>query len=314
MLDKLGKSVILSALVAMIIYIGLISANGYTDIVSACLRMGFGGFALVLGLSLVNYFVRFARWHWYIHHLGHSVPILRNLAYYLAGFALTTTPGKAGEVVRSTYLKRHAVSYTHSLAAFFAERVSDLLGIVLLAGLAGTYFEGYKAVVTLFALILLATLIFVQKPAAIELVYRILRTIRSQKFQALVSNLFALIRASSSLLESRILVGGFLMSVLAWGAEGVGFYLIVRSLDIETSLWISVGIYSISTLAGAVSFIPGGLGSTEAIMGLLLVHEGASASEAVAATVLCRVATLWFAVAIGLLVMFWIGLSGKRSL
>jgi len=60
-----------------------------------------------------------------------------------------------------------------------------------------------------------------------------------------------------------------------------------------------VGIYSVSVLAGALSFIPGGLGSTEAVMVLLLTLVGVNTPAAIAATLICRLATLWFAVIIG---------------
>jgi uncharacterized protein (TIRG00374 family) len=52
-------------------------------------------------------------------------------------------------------------------------------------------------------------------------------------------------------------------------------------------------------LIGALSFIPGGLGSTEAAMVLMLSLLGMGVSSAIAATIVCRVATLWFAVALG---------------
>ncbi len=75
--------------------------------------------------------------------------------------------------------------------------------------------------------------------------------------------------------------------------------MILQKLGVNTSAGLAIGIYSVSVLAGAVSFIPGGLGSTEAVMVLLLTLVGADASTAVAATLICRFATLWFAVIIG---------------
>ena len=50
----------------------------------------------------------------------------------------------------------------------------------------------------------------------------------------------------------------------------------------------------------ALSFIPGGLGSTEAVMGGSLILLGVEPGTAVAATLVCRLVTLWPAVAIGL--------------
>jgi len=52
-------------------------------------------------------------------------------------------------------------------------------------------------------------------------------------------------------------------------------------------------------LAGAVSFMPGGLGGAEAAMTALLVTSNVDMPQAVAATVIIRLATLWFAVLLG---------------
>ena len=57
-------------------------------------------------------------------------------------------------------------------------------------------------------------------------------------------------------------------------------------------------------LAGALSFLPGGLGGAEAIMISLLVLKGMTMPAAIAATVFIRLATLWFAVLIGLLALY----------
>jgi uncharacterized protein (TIRG00374 family) len=59
-------------------------------------------------------------------------------------------------------------------------------------------------------------------------------------------------------------------------------------------------IYAAATLVGAVSALPGGLVSTEGSMVALLQQSGVSRGAASAGTLLVRLATLWFAVAIGL--------------
>ena len=55
---------------------------------------------------------------------------------YIGGFSLTLAPAKAGEAIRSFYLKSHGVSYGDSLAAFLMERIMDVLAVLLIAGLA----------------------------------------------------------------------------------------------------------------------------------------------------------------------------------
>jgi len=58
----------------------------------------------VVALSLLSYLLRFARQHHFIGIMGYGVPLILNLEIYLAAFALTLTPGKAGETIRSVYL------------------------------------------------------------------------------------------------------------------------------------------------------------------------------------------------------------------
>jgi uncharacterized protein (TIRG00374 family) len=66
---------------------------------------------------------------------------------------------------------------------------------------------------------------------------------------------------------------------------------------------IAVFVLSFSTVVGAVSTLPGGLGAAEAsIAGMLSLLLSLSASTAAAATLLIRFATLWFGVTLGLIV------------
>jgi uncharacterized protein (TIRG00374 family) len=61
-----------------------------------------------------------------------------------------------------------------------------------------------------------------------------------------------------------------------------------------------VFVYALSMLAGALSFMPGGLGGAEGVMVALLLWQGMGNADAVATTILIRLTTLWFAVCIGL--------------
>jgi uncharacterized protein (TIRG00374 family) len=110
----------------------------------------------------------------------------------------------------------------------------------------------------------------------------------------------SLLRSSGSLLRPQVLTMGTIIGVIAWGAEGLGFYFICHGLDVQVSAPAAVGIYSIAALAGSAAFfLPGGIGGMEIVMTTLLVDAGATLKVAVIATLLCRLATLWFAVIIG---------------
>src|SRR4029079_9943965 len=93
-----------------------------------------------------------------------------------------------------------------------------------------------------------------------------------------------------------------LIAVPAWGCECVGFALVCNAFPgAHVELGLAMVIYAGTTIAGALSFLPGGLGVTEGAMTVALVEGAAKldGSTALTATLLTRLATLWFAVIIG---------------
>jgi uncharacterized protein (TIRG00374 family) len=104
-----------------------------------------------------------------------------------------------------------------------------------------------------------------------------------------------------------------LLSVAAWSAEGLAFHWILGWMGAEIPLAFSLFVYATAMLAGALSFMPGGLGGAEAVMVALLMWKGMPAADAVAATVLIRLATLWFAVALGSFCLLGGSKQGKRE-
>ena len=67
----------------------------------------------------------------------------------------------------------------------------------------------------------------------------------------------------------------------------------------ETSLAFAVSVYSVSSIVGGLSTLPGGLGGFEGACIGLLVAQGVPIPVAVAATAVIRVGTLWFSILVG---------------
>jgi uncharacterized protein (TIRG00374 family) len=106
--------------------------------------------------------------------------------------------------------------------------------------------------------------------------------------------------SSYQLLKIKPLVLMTLLSLVSWGFECFGYYLILLNFDVDFGfLWASFS-YSFSTIVGAVSMLPGGLGLTEGSLTFLLLQKGILPEIAVATTFIVRVVTLWFAVVVGI--------------
>lgn len=310
---RLVRPLLWSILAAVAIYGGSMIVSDLNAVEASVTKVGIAGWMIILGLSLVNYGLRFVRWELYLGHFDSRIPICQSLAYYIAGFGFTTTPGKAGEAVRAIYLKRHGIAYVHSLAAFFAERFVDLVAMVLLALVAAFAFPGFQWPVITIAVFIVTLLPVLHANSFHAFLHRQQVKLRSEKLRSIATRLLDLLRSASTLLRSVPLYAGLALALIAWGAEGVAFHVILEALNVDTTLGIAVGIYSISVLAGALSFMPGGIGSTEAVMVLLLKLVGADIPTAVAATLICRLATLWFAVIIGVMVLGFMEVTSKTG-
>jgi uncharacterized membrane protein YbhN (UPF0104 family) len=225
---------------------------------------------------------------------------------YLTGFALTTTPGKAGEAIRSMLLKRaHGVPVTDSLAAFFAERFSDVVALAVLATLAIAMLSHGVAIASAGLALIGGALWVAASDTRIAALSRILGRAVPHRF---VAPLATLAGQAGRLTRGRTLAVGLALSVVAWLAEGYALFLIMGAMGSAVDAATGVGIYSVAILGGAVFFLPGGLGSTEALMIALLAQSGLDTASAAAATVVSRVTTLWFAVALG-----WVALLFHRD-
>lgn len=303
---KQRKAIIISLSLIATFYLGAVILAGFDEIRIAFQQIGLLGWILLLLCSFLSYITRFVRWQGYIKLSNTSIPTTRHFLYYLAGFALTTTPGKAGETIRSVLLRPYGVSYPASLACFFTERFLDVMVVALLASLTVIAFEDYFWFVSITTAIILLLLPLVRSPIIISMLTSLKDKIQREKIKISFEHLINLISSAQQYLSWRLISSGMLLGIIAWSIQGLAFYFIVTTLNLELGLLAAMGIYAISLLAGAVSFIPGGVGTTEVVMGLLLTALGADTSIAVSAPLISRLSTLWFAVVLGLLSSTWL--------
>ena len=294
------RAVFWSVALAALGYLGLSLWAGWRDVVAAVVQVGPWVLAGLLALSLVNYLLRFLRWARYLALLEAPVPWRINLDAYFAGFALTTSPGKVGEMLRSVLLKPHGVPSAASVAAFFAERVSDLLAILVLAAVGLWAYAPARPIVGLALAAVVVALLLVQWTALIAAIDRWAQA-RPQKWARLVVKLCEVVLHFRRCFSLPAMGMGLALGVVAWFAEGLGFWWLLLALDHPLPLSTAVFIYAFAMLVGALSFLPGGLGGSEAAMVALLSLNGFPEASAVSATLICRLATLWFAVGLGAL-------------
>lgn len=304
-MKKLLGRVLVGVALGVAIYAGL-SVWADARAVGAAMRdFSWPIYALALALALLNWVIRFGRWQYYLGVLGLEVPAGQSFLIFLGGFALTVTPGKLGEAVKALLLREsHGVPAARTAPIVVAERLTDLLGCLVLAALGAFTFDinrGFLLAVT--GAIVAGVVVISIEPLARALLALLARIPRVGRFSGKLGEFY---ESTATLLRPGPLALAVVLSVAAWYCECVAFWLIVGGFPgASVELFAATFIYSAMTIAGAVSFLPGGLGVTEAGMLALLGRfaVGAGRGVALAATFLIRLATLWFAVLVGLVAL-----------
>lgn len=260
------------------------------------------GWPLVLaagGLSLLNYALRVVRWQVYLRRLGHTLPWGFVSLTFMAGFAFTLSPGKLGEMVRARYYQPHGIPLASVTGAFFIERLLDLVVMILLAVVVLAELQAYRQFLWVAVALVGGLLAAVAVLPWGDVAERGARH-DAAGWVKLVAPVARMLASARLFLSPSVLLMGLLLGLVAWGAEAVGLKLIA---DIVTpdqlSIPAAMGIYAIAIIVGALSFLPGGLGSTEAVMAALLYAHGYTMPQAILLTLICRLLTLWLAVLIG---------------
>lgn len=257
------------------------------------------GLLLVMASVLCNMALRVGRFAFYLRRLGVVVPLGPIAVIYIAGFAMSVTPGKVGEMLRASLLnKSFGVTYRNGIAAVFADRTTDVLAMSALsiAGLGG--YPEYRLPAALLVAAFLAGTFIIAHPTWIDDLLCWTYRITGRHGQKLVQ-VRRVARQTKALFRPVPLTLGMLVGIVGWLAECAGLWLCVHALHGNLDFIQAIFVLSFASLAGGITFLPGGLGGTEVTMVALLVSSGIPLSLAVLSTAIFRLGTLWFGVACG---------------
>jgi uncharacterized protein (TIRG00374 family) len=254
----------------------------------------------LLCMSLFNYAMRATRWLLFSRAIGIDVPAPANALIYVAGFALTTTPGKLGEALRLWLLKTgHGCRYDRTMTLLVADRLADAVATCFLIALTVAWLDQYAAVSAIAILAVGGIVLMCLRPdillAGVDTVYQTVG-----RAPRLFVHMKRVIRQLVFLANPRVFMAAMLLGVAGWLAEGMSLFVLLHALGVAIQPMTCVFIFSFGMIVGAISVLPGGLGSTEATMIGLLSLQGVPLQTAILATAVVRVTTLWFAVALGL--------------
>ena len=132
----LTRKIVIALLLGALIYAALALYGDVRELRATAQRFSANAFALALALAAGNYVLRIVRWHYYLLRIGVRVPLGESALVFLAGFVMSVTPGKIGEVIKSLLLYEvHGTPIARTAPIVIAERLTDLVALVLLTTL-----------------------------------------------------------------------------------------------------------------------------------------------------------------------------------
>jgi uncharacterized protein (TIRG00374 family) len=299
LIKKYHKPVITWTVVGVLVMAVIMMLADFKSVINILSHINLKLLPFILLLAPLNYLFRYIKWNYYLRQIGLELPPEINRAIFLSGLSMTVTPGKLGELLKSYLIKEYKgteISITSPI--ILAERLTDAIAMILLASI-GSLAYNYGRYVLLITLVFLITGI-----AALYFdgLFKLITGVLS-KFKLFSKYLHLFInfqQSTKKLFGFKSLIFAILIGIISWGFEGIVVFLSLKALGGEISLLGSIFVVSFSSIVGAISILPGGLGVAEgSIMGLLILW-GISKEMAAATTLITRFSTLWLGVVIGI--------------
>lgn len=253
-------------------------------------------------IIFISYLIRYFRWRLILKEINQSPPFFKDILIWFSSFAFTVTPGKSGEAVRLLLLKKeYKIPISNSLPSLLVERICDAISVLFFIVINIRYFSNWEFNFSIFSIygliaIFLILTILGNKFVVKNLIKIFPTFIGSRKQSFLLLNKF---------LRPITLIKLTIIGTIAWILEGISFFILLTALEVDHVDWIGATLaHTAGGLFGALTMLPGGIGSTEISTIWLLNLQGVSFDIASLATLMIRMMTLWFATLLGIFCLF----------
>jgi len=249
-----------------------------------------------LAVSTISILLRAVKWKVFFDDVKFAdiVPV-QILGLTISNFS----PGKIGEPAKAVILKmKNGQAVSSTLPSIVWERILDVLVLLILAIISLYSFThiGRKFYIISIA----ATAVFVVLLAIGVLVLYSKRFCNS--FFNFIRKLPVLNRISKSFIETfqktrikkRKLVYCFIFTALAWILEGFIMHYAFLSIGVSLDPFVLASIFALATMIGIATVLPGGLGSTDVVLTILLSYLGVETAVAITGILLARFLSIWY--------------------
>ena len=304
---KLDNRLILILVAVVGIYAIFLFVSDYNIISEKISNFKINYLPLILFFVSASWIPLIIKWHFLLKNSEVDVPLTKSIAVFFSGVAFEITPGQIGALIKSQILKTsYNIPRTKTVPIVIVEKVYDLIGAIL-ASVIGIIILGMEIYLIAIAISVLAFIFFFMyhKPASELFFNRITKLKFFSKHIENISGFYEIVQKSTNVRAATICI---LLALAYWFMVSAAAYYTLISFDVNILDYLKVlAIYSTSTLLGAISFIPAGIGITEGSIAGLFTLNGIDVSTALILAVMIRIFTLWYSVSVGFIALKFTG-------
>ena len=284
----------------LIFYVVFIAYSDFQEFSINISQFEFSYLPIILAFIFLGIIIRGTRQQLLYKQIEVFISFKTGILLYISGLSMIVTPGGAGELIKSYYLKKN---FGYPLAKTFPvvimERLLDLAGIGGVLLIVGLLLDNYNIILLMLLLLSIVSLIFVsgKKEKLFNFLLSILEKIPILKKQA--TSFSESYQVFGELTSAKIMTKTLGLSFLVWITDAIMIYFIFIGFNLNFDIIFSTFSMYGSLLLGVLTMVPAGIGVTEVSFVEILKGEGVDTATSTSVVILFRLVTTWFLTVLG---------------
>jgi len=297
---SIGKTSLILILAVMVIYITIILYSDLEEFSKNFLEINYEYLPVILSLVFFGLVTKSFRQLILLRSIGIDISMKENFIIYFSGLSMQATPGGLGTMIKSQFIKKN---YGHSLLktmpVVLVERFHDLLSMITIITILSFFYQLIEIQIILAILIPILIISYLSVRQEKILVFFVNRLLNIKFLSKFIQNLVESQETLRALSSYKIMLSCWGISLFGLTLEAISIYYSFIAFNLDFGIIETTLITFTSMVIGAVSFIPGGIGLTEASLIGFLVLSKVELATASSLAIFIRLTTIWFATIVG---------------
>ena len=302
---RIGLFVIIGFIVSFAVFLGLALVGGIGKVINIIATANPYWFGLAILLQFLGYVLMYGKWRYLLRTLDIKVPTKKSFMIYLSLYSMNITPGNIGRIVAAFSLTRITkIKFINVVPIVTMDIFTDFMGAAILALITAFYVQ--KFFIYIMAIDLLLTIPFLL--IVNKWLFNIIKgLIKSERFLSLFTLYGDEYYASQSKLNKpKTYLVTVAFTIPAAFLSAMSLFLVMHSIGLMPHLISSVSISTTAQMFGMATAAPGNIGVTDGTLVALVGSTfGLDTTISSALTIMTRIVTLWFGIAMGAVALFY---------